>query len=135
MAVRTLSTLKDAIDRLEKGVPQEYYLGMRDSAIQRFEYSIDTFWKFLKIYLQEYMKFDTESASPRAIVRDAVNANMLSTEEFEILMKCITSRNETSHAYNESLAKELISALPTFYKTMHKIIMRITISDDNSLSN
>ena len=46
MALQTLATLKEVLDKIEQGVPEEYVLEMRDSAIQRFEYSIDTFWKF-----------------------------------------------------------------------------------------
>lgn len=67
MALQTLITLKNVLDKIASGVPEEYSLEMCDSAIQRFEYSIDTFWKFLKIYLQEHLKIQIESASPRAI--------------------------------------------------------------------
>ena len=52
MALQTLATLKIVLDKLAGDVPEEYRLELRDSAIQRFEYSIDTFWKFLKIYVQ-----------------------------------------------------------------------------------
>lgn len=129
MAVRTLETFKEALDKLDEEIPAGYYLATRDSAIQRFEYSIDTFWKFLKVYLQEYMKYDTESASPRTIIRDAVNANILSDQEYIQLMHCISSRNETSHTYNEELAQEIITQLPKFYTLMHTIISRITIDE------
>ena len=80
MALQRLATLKEVLDKIEQGVPEEYALEMRDSTIQRFEYSIDTFWKFLKIYLQDYLKMPTESASPRAILKDALNANLLSLQ-------------------------------------------------------
>src|SRR5205085_7066556 len=115
MALQTLATLKEVLDKIEQGVPEEYVLEMRDSAIQRFEYSIDTFWKFLKIYLQDYLKMPIESAAPRAILKDALNANLLSIEEFKMVMDGITSRNETSHAYNEDIAEKLAQELPHYY--------------------
>src|SRR5258708_1116630 len=107
IALQTLATLKNVLDKIKEDVPEKYALEMRDSTIQRFKYSIDTFWEFLKIYLQDYLKMPTESASPRAILKDALNANLLSLQEFTILMNSITSRNETSHAYNENIAEEL----------------------------
>jgi len=127
MALQTLSTLKEVLEAIEQGVPEEYYLNMRDSAIQRFEYSIDTLWKFLKIYLQESLNMQVESASPRSVIRNALDANIVYQNEFEQLMRCITSRNETSHAYNEELAQNLMDELPSFYETMHTILIRIKI--------
>ena len=129
MALQTLATLKSVLDKLEKGnVPEEYLLELRDSAIQRFEYSIDTFWKFLKIYLQDHLKMPVESAAPRAIIKDALGANLLSIEEFDTLMDGITNRNETSHAYNESVAQEVMDELPQLYELMHRIVTRIKVS-------
>lgn len=40
----------------------------RDSLIQRFEYSYELFWKFLKKYA-EHQFITLESASPRGIIR------------------------------------------------------------------
>ena len=127
MALQTLETLKIVLDKLQGDVPEEYCLELRDSAIQRFEYSIDTFWKFLKIYMQDYLKMSVESAAPRAIIKDALTADLLSREEFEKLMNAITNRNETSHAYNESIAQGVLEELPELYDLMHGIIMRIKI--------
>lgn len=45
------------------------YTLMRDGLIQRFEYSIDSFWKFLKMYLEEVQKVSIEPASPKAILK------------------------------------------------------------------
>ena len=129
MALQTLTTLKIVLDKLQGDVPKEYRLELRDSAIQRFEYSIDTFWKFLKIYMQDYLKVSFESSAPRSVIREALNADLLSAEEFEKLMHAITNRNETSHAYNESIAQEVFDGLPKLYDLMHSIVIRIKIED------
>jgi nucleotidyltransferase substrate binding protein (TIGR01987 family) len=127
-ALQTLATLKDVLDKFESGkVPEEYIIEVRDSIIQRFEYSIDTFWKFLKIYLQDHLKVTLEATVPRAIIREALTANLLSEQDSLILMKCITSRNETSHTYNESLAQEVIHNIPEYYEVMHKILQNISL--------
>jgi nucleotidyltransferase substrate binding protein (TIGR01987 family) len=124
-ALQTLATLKIVLDKLEHGIPEEYALEVRDSAIQRFEYSIDNFWKFLKIYLQEYLKTPTESESPRGVIKEALSANLLSLEEFKMLMDGISTRNETSHAYNELIAENLAYELPKLYELLHTILVRI----------
>lgn len=129
ITLQTLSTLKDILDKSEAGVPEEYALAVRDSIIQRFEYSIDTFWKFLKLYLQEHLKVTLESTTPRAIIREAINANLVSEEDASILMDCITSRNETSHTYNEFLAQQVADSVPEYYQVMHKIIKSIPVSE------
>jgi nucleotidyltransferase substrate binding protein (TIGR01987 family) len=129
ITLQTLSTLKNILDKSEAGVPEEYALAVRDSIIQRFEYSIDTFWKFLKLYLQEHLKVTLESTTPRAIIREAVNANLISEQDAPILMDCITSRNETSHTYNEFLAQQVADSIPEYYQVMHKIINSIPVSE------
>lgn len=130
IALQTLSTLKEVLDKFESGnVPEEYIMEVRDSIIQRFEYSIDTFWKFLKVYLQEHLKVTLESTVPRAIIRQAVNANLISEQDFLLLMDCITSRNETSHTYNEFLAQQVVDDIPNYYAIMYKIIKNIPISE------
>ncbi len=128
ITLQTLSTLREVLDKYESGkVPDEYILEVRDSIIQRFEYSIDTFWKFLKLYLQEYLKVTLESTTPRAIIREAINASLISEQDAPILMDCITSRNETSHTYNEFLAQQVVDSVPDYYQVMHKIIKNISI--------
>ena len=125
IALQTLATLKTVLDKIKAGVPEEYNLEMRDSAIQRFEYSIDTFWKFLKIYMQEFLSMHIESISPRAIMKDALDAAIITNDEFKILIYCVMSRNETSHAYNQMLAEEIFGELYRFYTVMHAVITRI----------
>lgn len=119
------------MDKFKSGVPEEYILEVRDSIIQRFEYSIDPFWKFLKIYLQEQLKVTLESTTPRAIIREALNVNLISEQDSKLLMDCITSHNETSHTYNEFLAKQVIDSIPDYYNIMHKIMRTIPIVEIN----
>lgn len=128
IALRTLVTLKKSIDKLKKeSLSKDDYQMIRDSVIQRFEYSIDTFWKFLKLYLQEQLNTTLESVSPRAILHQALEANLLSIHEHEIAIKAMLDRNETSHSYNEDLAEKIVNDIPKFYETMHAIIKRIKL--------
>jgi nucleotidyltransferase substrate binding protein (TIGR01987 family) len=126
IAVQTLKTFKEALDILEQYPTQEYYLFICDSAIQRFEYSIDTFWKFIKLYMTDILNITIDVASPRPILREAVNAKLLTEDEFKILLRGIIRRNETSHAYNKELAGHILTELPNFYVIMHNVLTRMT---------
>ena len=126
-AISTLKTLDEAILLLKNPKYQDIQKSMRDSAIQRFEYSIDTFWKFLKIYLQEVAKVEIESASPRSILRQSLHNQIINENEFKTLITGITDRNLTSHSYNEQLADQIIHNLPKYYSVMDMVLQRIKI--------
>lgn len=51
-------------------------LNLRDSTIQRFEYSIDLFWKYLKTYLDEKLNIVPDVLSPNSIIRHAGRARI-----------------------------------------------------------
>ncbi len=124
--LQALVTLKRSLDVIRtRKLSEEDYQMMRDSVIKRFEYSIDTFWKFLKLYLQEHLQVILESLSPRPILRKALEANLMSIQEYEIISEGIINRNETSHSYNEKLAEEIVHDIPEFYEAMYTIIKRI----------
>lgn len=128
IVVKALKTLKKSIEILENLKPEEekFFEGQRDSVIQRFEYSIDSFWKFLNIYMQE--KYLTETlGSPRVILRNSLNTKTITREEFDILINCVADRNLTSHAYNEELAEDISNKIPQYYNLMKKIIDKIEL--------
>ena len=125
IALQTLKTLLEAIELLEETVPQKYYLTFCDSVIQRFEYSIDNFWKFIKLYATEVSKVTIDLSSPKAIIREAFNAKIITQEEFESLIRAITRRNETSHAYNKELAHTILEEIPHYYEVMQNIMDRL----------
>lgn len=121
----TLNTLKEALEILDNPLNEPLYRTCRDSVIQRFEYSIDTFWKFLKVYLQDQIKVSFTIITPREIFREAAEANLISRNDYNILLECIADRNLTSHTYKEALAQELIARIPLYYKTMDSVLKRI----------
>jgi nucleotidyltransferase substrate binding protein (TIGR01987 family) len=129
-ALQTLVTLKKTLNKLERGVAEDDFEEMRGAAIQRFEYSIDMLWKFLKIYLQDQLKITLESTTPRSIIRETVNASLISVKDAELLLDCITSRNETSHTYNEDVAERVFKELPAYYEVMHKVLHSISVTDE-----
>ncbi len=125
--IKALATLGEAIQIINDPEYRKIYKSLRDSAIQRFEYSIDNFWKFLKLYLQEKSNVPLETATPRIILREAVNSNIISEKEYMQLIESITDRNLTSHSYNENIAELLVKKIPDNYLLMQNIIQRLSV--------
>lgn len=122
-----LVTLKEAIDALAQEKSPIMYGYIRDSVIQRFEYSVDTFWKLLKLYMQEKNLVDTDASFPRAIIREAASVQLITQQEFNELLEAIADRNLTSHIYNLDLAEEIAARAPNHYAVMMAIINRLRI--------
>ena len=131
--VQALASLQDSLDLIENHsdfTNVRLHAALRDSCIQRFEYSFDGFWKFLKLYLEEYQAVNIESSSPRYILKAAENTEiLLEDENLTILLEALSDRNLTSHSYNIELAEKIVSHIPLYYQTMHSIITKIIILD------
>jgi nucleotidyltransferase substrate binding protein (TIGR01987 family) len=130
-----LKTLKEGVELFEKyeaiahqqntAENQKLFKSMRDSLIQRFEYSIDLFWKITKTYLEVVEKITLSINSPRGILREGVKARLLSEDEGSACMDMVEARNKTSHTYHEVMAQEVAYQIPEFYELMQKIAQRI----------
>jgi nucleotidyltransferase substrate binding protein (TIGR01987 family) len=103
---------------------RELLMSMRDSMIQRFEYSTDLFWKVIKICLEE-QGIITPIVSPRGILREAIRARLLSESEGEMCMEMVESRNKTSHMYHELTAEEIAYQIPGYYELIKDITDRL----------
>lgn len=114
-----INRLKDAVERNK--LNQDDY--MRDAAIHRFEFTIELFWKVLKKALQHEK---VEATTPRDTLSKAYQYKMIDNDE--LWLKMLDDRNNTSHAYNESLAKAIFenikSYVPVFEETYLKLKTR-----------
>lgn len=124
---KTLDSLKEAILLFEDPENKKYFKSFRDSLIQRFEYSIDGFWKYLKFYIQNKLKIGLDVNSPRDILREVVNAKVVSELEYKILIDAISFRNLTSHTYREETAERVSLHIPEYYECMKSILNRLKI--------
>jgi nucleotidyltransferase substrate binding protein (TIGR01987 family) len=130
-----LQTLKDGIDLfyeyediLDKHPSEKnekLFKSMRDSLIQRFEYTVDLFWRLTKAYMIEIEKIDVLVQSPRGIIREAVKAKVFSEEEGDECMDMVEARNKTSHTYLEVMADEIAHAIPIYYDLLNEMNHRI----------
>jgi len=105
---------------------EDLMLSLRDSMIQRFEFTIELFWKFLKCYLEEKENLIPNPSTPRSVIRTAAKSAILSEDETELILKMFESRNLTSHVYQDRVAQDLAEKLPAFYALMMPIFERLT---------
>ena len=81
---------------------------VRDSAIQRFEFTFDLAWKTVKTYLggQKGVVCD----SPKDCIREAYAQGLIAYDDAWLAMTDM--RNETVHTYNEEVAEKIYARLP-----------------------
>jgi|SRR3989338_5564576 len=103
-----LAQLSKALQRLKEALAAPKNDIVRDSAIQRFEFTIDMTWKLVKTILEE--KHGVVCHSPKECFREAYKQKMLVYDEF--WLELVDMRNETSHTYKEEIAESVYIRLP-----------------------
>ena len=93
---------------------------LRDSLIQRFEYSVDTLWNYLKEYFLEIK--GVKQDSPKPIFRQCLKSGLTKEEETEKLLLMVDDRNLTTHTYKEELANEIAKNIPQYFELMEKVL-------------
>ena len=100
---RAFLRLKEAVERARDDLD-------RDGVIQRFEFSVELFWKTLKKVL-EYNK--VECYSPRDCVKKAFRYGII--DDDEIILDMLEDRNRSSHIYNEEEALKIFERISRVY--------------------
>ena len=85
---------------------------VRDAMVQRFEYTTEAFWKYLKHYLQT--EHNLLANSPREVMRMGLQAKLYDEETSKELLQMLDDRNLTSHAYIEELATSIATRIPNY---------------------
>lgn len=132
-ALITLEKAVMAIKKYEHGMLrdaqndayEEDYRIHRDSVIQRFEYTVDLFWKFIKEYLEVAQALQGLK-TPGEVVRTAFSIKLIDEEEAEKILEMIKSRNITSHMYVEEIAEQLKRVIPGYYEVLRGIVDRMS---------
>ena len=110
--------LQNAFTRLEEALSLEFPTPSTkvDSVIQRFEFTTELFWKFLKALL-EY-KGVTVNAAPIDVIRAAKVAGVLPADDQWIAL--VRDRNITSHTYDDAQAMAIYERVKNIYTAMFK---------------
>ena len=119
-----------ALASLQELVPQylesKENIILRDAMIQRFEYSTEAFWKFLKAYL--LTEHNLSANSPRDVIRTGLKASLYKEEISKELLQMLDDRNLTSHTYVEELAESIAHRIPEYSKNMNAVMTQLSHS-------
>lgn len=115
-----LQQFERAVGKFSDVLEQEKNEYMRDSAIQRFEFTFELAWKTLKAFLEEQ---GITVYSPRDSFKGAFQLGLI--DEETTWLEMIELRNLmtlTTHTYNESTAEEIYDALPRILVLYKKLL-------------
>lgn len=106
--------LKKAYSRLKE--VSDLYDGendiIRDSLIQRFEFTYELTHKTLKEFMK-YLGVTLENSFPRTIFKKAYVNNLISDDK--VWINLLEDRDSTSHIYNENMSNEIADRIVNKY--------------------
>jgi len=124
---KQLEDFRKAIGRLEEALNMaaetrggKLYPFLRDSAIQRFEFTFEIFWKLVKAALRQLE--GVECNSPKSCMRELFRNKYVEESELEKLLEMVDDRNLTVHTYHEEIAEELLGKLKGYAILMRSVV-------------
>jgi nucleotidyltransferase substrate binding protein (TIGR01987 family) len=118
---KALASLDDALAQ-----PKNEYL--RDSVIQRFEYTYELAWKSLRRYLMSAGDAqDIDAMARKDLFREAGRIGLI--EDVEAWFVFHRMRNLTSHTYNAEVAEEVYLAARDFAPAARRLLEELERRD------
>ena len=113
---------KNAVQTLTDILKEHYSVIIRDATIQRFKYTFEAVWKFLKEYLKE--KEGIISASPKSCFREIFGLGLLNENETNQFLEMTDRRNETSHTYKQAVSEEIYRHITRYCNLLQGLLPR-----------
>ena len=114
---RALSSLLELVVKLSDDSSDVI---VRDAMVQRFEYTTEAFWKYLKHYLQT--EHNLLANSPREVMRMGLQAKLYDEETSKELLQMLDDRNLTIHTYIEELATSIATRIPNYAHRIKSVL-------------
>ncbi len=109
-----LEKFSNALTRLDDAIKQPLSNELTiDGTIQRFEFCFELAWKAQKDML--FIKNGIDVPFPKPVLQEAYKAGWIENEALWLDM--LKDRNNSSHTYNESLAKAIYERICQHYST------------------
>lgn len=115
---KALSTLEESVNLYHKaieGSPEA--IAFRDASIQRFEYCIELSWKTSTKLL------GSRTAAAKPAIREMARNDLVSNAEQ--WLQFIEARNNTSHSYDEGIAKAVFVTIEQFIPACRELIVKL----------
>ena len=119
----SLQRLEESYKKTVENIDSDVYKFFRDSAIQRFEFTVEIFWKLLKNVLKENEGITCNS--PKSCIREFFASGYINEYNAKLFMEMIDDRNMTSHTYHEEVAEIIFSKLKNYIDGMNSILENI----------
>jgi len=113
--------LAAAIARLRQVLKEPENDVSRDAAIQRFEFCFELAWKAIQERAREE---GLDCQSPKGCLRVAFKASWIEDEQGWLAM--LEDRNQTSHTYDEDLAKAVYRRLSNYLPLLDALVNKLT---------
>lgn len=104
-----LISFEKSIQRLEEILKEEETVANRDSAIKRFEFTVELAWKCVQKFLREQ---EIICRSPKECLKEAFKFGLI--EDDPRWLEMFEDRNLTVHTYNETTAEEVYERLSNY---------------------
>ena len=97
----------------------------RDGVIQRFEYTFELSWKLMKRHLEWNGTLDIYKLSKKDIFRQAARGGLIASPERWFLHH--DARNDSTHAYDETIAKKVFASAKHFAGDAHELLANLEL--------
>ncbi|MHC4165883.1 MAG: nucleotidyltransferase substrate binding protein [Planctomycetota bacterium] len=125
-AVDSLGESLDWYNNKNTAAPPEI---LRDSAIQRFEYTYELAWKMMKRWLEANVGASYVDGIPRKeLFRMAAEQQLI--EDPLKWFGYHEARNQTSHIYDESVARDVFDVVEDFLDDVKKFLKALEERND-----
>jgi nucleotidyltransferase substrate binding protein (TIGR01987 family) len=118
-----LARLVEAYEKAVANPDDPSYSFFRDSAIQRFEFTLEIAWKTVKTFLLQHEGI--ECRSPKGCIREYMAAGYLTPEQTTKLLKMIDDRNLVTHTYHEAVAETIFEHLGGYIALLSFMLKQI----------
>ena len=112
-----------ALSTFEEILAEPFSVIVRDAAVQRFEYTFEAVWKFIKQYLKD--KEGIVCNSPKSCFKELFGLGLLTEEETVSCLEMTDRRNDTSHTYKEEVARMIYRKLETYTTLMNGLLNKM----------
>jgi nucleotidyltransferase substrate binding protein (TIGR01987 family) len=111
-----LVSLENSIKRLKDILKKKKTVANRDSAIKRFELTIELTWKTTQRFLREQ---NIICRSPKECLQEAFRFGLI--DDDARWLEALEDRNLTVHTYNEKTADEVYKRLPRYLNLFSRL--------------
>jgi len=111
-----LASFEKSLERLEDILKAERTVANRDSAIKRFEFTVELAWKSLQLFLREQK---IVCRSPKECLKEAYKFGLVADDMG--WLKIMDDRNLTVHTYDEKIAEEVYGRLAGYIRLFEEL--------------